>query len=59
MTAAAVALLAILAAWFVGTLVHAALTRRRDLPPVVDLDAARRLRALRRAVERHPSGGAR
>lgn len=31
---------------------------RRNLPPVVDLDAVRRLKALERAVERHPSGGA-
>lgn len=33
-------------------------SNRRNLPPVVDLDATRRLKALERAVERHPSGGA-
>ena len=33
--------------------------RRRNLPPVIDLAAARRLRALGDAVKRHPSGGGR
>jgi hypothetical protein len=34
-------------------------SRRRNLPPVIDLAAARRLRALGDAVKRHPSGGGR
>jgi hypothetical protein len=54
-------------AWCVGALLLALVIgdvitrrdRREHRAPVIDLAAARRLRALGRAVERHPSGGGR